>query len=84
MLQYITYCMTLLGDVPMDVVCFVWDQCFLGLGIAEYQYIPYLIATLLLIMREPLLLCKEVSLIIIYEVGCIFIIKITDSLYYQG
>ena len=45
----------------MDVVCFIWDQCFLGLRIGEYQYIPYLITTLLLIMREPLLLCNEVS-----------------------
>ena len=45
----------------MDVVCFIWDQCFLGLGIGEYQYIPYLITVLLLVMREPLLLCNEVS-----------------------
>ena len=54
-------CDFVLGDVSMHVVCFIWDQCFLGLGIGEYQYIPYLITALLLIMREPLLLCKEVS-----------------------
>ena len=53
----------IIGHLPMDVVCFIWDQCFLGLGIGEYQYIPYLIATLLLIMREPLLQCKEVSFV---------------------
>ena len=52
---------TFTGDVSMDVVCFIWDQCFIGLGIGGYQYIPYLIAVLLLIMKEPLLQCKEVS-----------------------
>ena len=58
----VKYCMIcVLGDVNMDVVCFIWDQCFLGLGIGEYQYIPYLITVLLLVMREPLLLCNEVS-----------------------
>ena len=49
------------GDVSMDVVCFIWDQCFIGLGIGGYQYIPYLITVLLLIMKEPMLQCKEVS-----------------------
>ncbi|KAL5477956.1 hypothetical protein EMCRGX_G024822 [Ephydatia muelleri] len=45
------------GDVSMDVLCFIWDQCFIGMDTMGYQCLPYITATWLILLREKLMSC---------------------------
>jgi hypothetical protein len=51
----------LVGDVSMDVVCYIWDQCFMGLDVPEYQCLPYFTTVWLLLLRDRLLRAKSVE-----------------------
>ncbi|CAI8044027.1 hypothetical protein GBAR_LOCUS24428 [Geodia barretti] len=51
----------LVGDVSMDVVCYIWDQCFIGLDVPEYQCLPYFTTVWLLLLRDRLLRAKSVA-----------------------
>ena len=46
----------------MDVICFVWDQCFIGLETSQYQFMPYFVATWLLVMKLRLSDCHSVGI----------------------
>ena len=41
----------------MDVLCFIWDQCFIGMDTVGYQRLPYITATWLILLREKLMSC---------------------------
>ena len=47
----------------MDVLCYVWDQCFIGMDTVGYQCLPYITATWLILLREKLMTCTLVSLL---------------------
>lgn len=44
----------------MDVLCFIWDQCFIGMDTVGYQCLPYITATWLILLREKLMSCTLV------------------------
>lgn len=46
----------------MDVLCYIWDQCFIGLDIPDYHCLPYLITVWLLLLRNRLITCQTVSI----------------------
>ena len=45
----------------MDVVCYIWDQCFIGLEVPEYQCLPYFTTVWLLLLRDKLLRATSVN-----------------------
>ena len=55
-----TISLALVGDVSMDVLCFIWDQCFIGMDTVGYQCLPYITATWLILLREKLMSCTLV------------------------
>ena len=50
-----------LGDLPMEVVCYIWDQCFIGATISGFQCLKYFAASWFIILKHQLLVCQSVS-----------------------
>ena len=48
------------GAVPMEVLCFIWDQCFIGCSL--YDTLKYFVTSWLIVLKHQLLACKNVSL----------------------
>jgi len=52
---------TATGDLSMEVLCYIWDQCFIGLNCGpDYQCLPYFITAWLILLREKLMACHSV------------------------
>ena len=45
----------------MEMLCYLWDQCFIGMGSPDYQCLPYFIAIWLILLRDKLIPCHSVS-----------------------
>ena len=45
----------ILGDLSMEVLCYIWDQCFMGLDVPEYHCLPYFSTVWLILHRDRLL-----------------------------
>ena len=45
----------------MEVVCYIWDQCFIGATISGFQCLKYFAASWFLILKHQLLICHSVS-----------------------
>ena len=49
------------GDLSMEVVCYIWDQCLIGLDNPSYQCLPYYITVWLILLRKNLMKGRNVS-----------------------
>lgn len=45
----------------MDVLCYIWDQCFIGMDVPEYQCLPYFTAVWLILLRHKLFRATSVG-----------------------
>ena len=63
-----SYCNSLCvlaGVLSMDVVCFVWDQCLIGVDVPGYQSLLHFTAAWLIVLRERLHRCHSVRLFVL-------------------
>ena len=53
-------CFYISGNFSMEVLCYIWDQCFMGLDVPEYQCLPYFTTVWLILLRDRLLKATSV------------------------
>ena len=57
------------GDLPMEVVCYIWDQCFIEKTVQDFQCLKYFITSWFIILKHQLLACQTVSLFFVVVVN---------------
>ncbi|RDD37821.1 hypothetical protein TrispH2_009624 [Trichoplax sp. H2] len=49
------------GFLPMEVVCFIWDQIIIGMSNPKFDCIPAFCISILLSLRQSLMECKTIK-----------------------
>lgn len=55
------------GFLPLDVVCYIWDQYILSMKLPSFNCIATFSTAMLMLMREDILTCQNVRLKFVLE-----------------
>lgn len=51
-----------IGALSMEVICFILDQCLIFTELRKTKFMPYCLATWMILLKKRIMSCREVSI----------------------